>query len=79
MNDDCSGALEELERYLDDELPAEILDAVRGHIGCCHNCLEKFEFYSDFKRVVADKAKREEIPAELKSRLLACLGDDADG
>lgn len=71
-SDDCEDAVEALYMYLDGELTAEGRFAVRQHLEDCSPCFEAFDFEAELKIVVATRC-RDEIPAELRERILAAL------
>lgn len=76
MATDCQGTLEELNRFLDQELPADLKAEVTLHLTSCVDCQQAFDFHGELKRVVREKAQRDEIPAGLMDKILGCFGDD---
>lgn len=76
MATDCQGTLEELNRFLDQELPADLKAEVTSHLTSCVDCQQAFDFHGELKRVVREKAQRDEIPAGLMDKILGCFGDD---
>ena len=73
---DCKGTLDELERFLDQELPAEAFEQVMGHLRTCVDCQQNFDFHGELKRAVRTKAQSDEIPAGLMDKISGCFGDD---
>ena len=73
---DCEETLRELYTFLDNELTPETRAVIQGHIEGCPDCLEAFEFHLELKVAIAKKC-REEIPAGLQARIMACFGDEA--
>lgn len=71
----CSDTLNELHRFLDNELPADIVSNIMGHLSSCTDCQQAFEFHADLKRIISEKAKRDEIPDGLLDKLQGCFGD----
>ena len=78
MASDCKGTLEELNRFLDQELPQSLKDEVMGHLTGCSDCQQTFDFHGELKRVVREKAQRDEMPSGLMDKILGCFGDDWD-
>jgi mycothiol system anti-sigma-R factor len=76
---DCNETLRELESFLDHELSEGAHDAIRSHLGGCHDCLELFDFHAELKLVIAAKCHSDEMPAGLLSRIERCFGEDLDG
>jgi mycothiol system anti-sigma-R factor len=76
MATDCKGTLEELERFLDQELPEGKFAEVMGHLRTCPDCQGAFDFHGELKRVVRTKASSEEMPAGLMAKIEGCFGDD---
>jgi anti-sigma factor (TIGR02949 family) len=76
---DCNETLRELESFLDHELSASAHDAIRSHLGGCHDCLELFDFHAELKLVIAEKCHNDEMPTGLLSRIERCFGEDLDG
>jgi mycothiol system anti-sigma-R factor len=72
---DCDETLEELHRFLDRELPTEIVDGIMGHLGVCTDCLQAYEFHTELRAVIAKKARTDEMPADLMDKIRACFGD----
>ena len=59
--------------YLDGELTVWKRRAITRHLDECPPCGEAFEFEVDLRRVVVSKC-REQVPAELRSRIAMALG-----
>jgi mycothiol system anti-sigma-R factor len=76
---DCNETLEELQRYLDHELPGELQHAVDAHLGGCVDCLQAFDFHAELKQVIARKCGSDPMPPGLLSRIESCFGVDIDG
>jgi anti-sigma factor (TIGR02949 family) len=76
MSLDCNGTLDELERFLDEELPPAVFEEVMGHIRGCVDCQQNFDFHGELKRVVRTKAQSDEIPAGLMDKINGCFGED---
>ena len=78
MAGDCQSTLEELNRFLDAELNDSERAQVMGHLVSCVDCQQTFSFHDDLKRVVREKAQRDEMPADLMGKILDCFGPDWD-
>lgn len=76
---DCAQTLEELHRFLDDELPDSLRDSVTSHLGACTDCQQAFEFHFELRRVIRQKALADDIPPSLREKIVACFGDDVLG
>jgi mycothiol system anti-sigma-R factor len=76
---DCNDTLRELESFLDEELSEGAHDAIRAHLGGCHDCLEAFDFHAELKTVIAAKCHTDEMPADLLAKIERCFGEDLDG
>ena len=76
---DCNETLEELHRYLDQELPSARVNDILAHLKSCTDCQGTFEFHAEYRRVIREKALREEISPDFEQRLKSCFGDDVMG
>lgn len=72
----CDETLEELQRFLDRELPPEMVDNIMGHLGECTDCQQAYEFHAELRTVIAKKARNDEMPADLMDKIKACFGDE---
>jgi mycothiol system anti-sigma-R factor len=77
--DECNDTLRELESFLDHELSEGVHEAIRAHLGGCHDCLGTFDFYAELKLVISAKCHSDEMPADLLARIENCFGEDFDG
>ena len=73
---DCQGTLEELERFLDKELPQGKAAEIIGHLRTCPDCQGAFDFHGELKRVVRVTAQAEELPGSLVTKIKDCFGPD---
>lgn len=73
---DCEGALAELERYLDGELPVSELDIVREHLAACYPCADRATFEEQLRAIVRDRCA-EAAPPTLVDRIRLRL-DEAE-
>ena len=76
---DCRETLEELERYLDSELPSERVAQIVDHLKGCTDCQGAYEFHYELREVIKVKATRDELPEGFADRLLSCFGDNVLG
>ncbi len=73
---DCDAAVEKLYEYLDGELDAPSMAEVQSHLTRCSPCLEAFDFQEQLRHVVKNKCS-EQMPPEMKSRILDLIAGDA--
>lgn len=73
---DCNETIEELERYLDQELPARRVEDIVGHLKSCTDCQGAYEFHADLQRVITIKAQRDELSPGFLDKLRNCLDID---
>jgi mycothiol system anti-sigma-R factor len=73
---DCQETLDELERFLDKELPSARVQEILGHIKGCTDCQGAYEFHADLKRVINTKAAENQLPEGLMDKIRGCFGDD---
>jgi len=71
----CTETLEELHRFLDKELPAATVNDIMEHLATCFDCQPAFEFHADLKRIIREKAQKDELPPGLLDKVKACFGD----
>lgn len=76
---DCRDTLEELERFLDRELPADKVAAVISHLGGCVDCQGAFEFHAELSRIISVHAQADDLDPGFAARLRDCLRIDTDG
>jgi mycothiol system anti-sigma-R factor len=76
---DCNEALEELQRFLDEEITEATRSAVLAHLETCLDCHQAFDFHAELRMVVAMACRDDEVPAGLLSRLEQCVQFDLDG
>jgi mycothiol system anti-sigma-R factor len=70
----CAEAVRQLWEYLDGALPDEDRAAIEEHLSFCRRCCGEVEFAEELRRFLAREAG-EEIPDEVRMRLLATLDD----
>lgn len=73
---DCQETLNELHRYLDEELSADRVEEILSHLKICSDCQEAYEFHAVYKETIRAKAQRDELSDGFLDRLKECFGDD---
>jgi anti-sigma factor RsiW len=76
---DCQETLNELHRYLDEELSAKRVEEIIGHLKGCTDCQEAYEFHAVLRQSIREKAQRDELSDGFLDRLKECLGDEVMG
>lgn len=71
---DCEQTLHELERFLDGELDDGLKQAILEHASGCNPCMATLDFHAELQQVVREKARNDQMPADLRDKLEACLG-----
>jgi mycothiol system anti-sigma-R factor len=69
----CAAVITRLYEFLDDELAAEVCEAIRGHLARCEPCARRFEYERVFLRVIQQRTQLERAPAELRRSILRSL------
>lgn len=78
MGEDCDALLQELHDYLHGELDATEAHRLRQHLEACPPCLETADFQAELRRLVAQRCC-EEVPSDLRSRVVAMLQVEVSG
>lgn len=73
---DCSETIEQLQAFLDKELPSERVTPIIEHLKTCSDCQGAYEFHADLARVISIKAQRDEVTPEFLRKLRECLDID---
>lgn len=73
---DCQETLNELHRYLDEELSADRVEEILSHLKLCSDCQEAYEFHAVLRDTIREKAQRDEISEGFLDRLKECFGND---
>ena len=76
---DCQETLNELHRYLDEELSADRVEEILSHLKACTDCQEAYEFHAVLRDTIREKAKRDELSEGFLNRLKECFGGDVVG
>jgi mycothiol system anti-sigma-R factor len=69
----CQETLNELELFLDSELPNARIEQIMAHLTGCTDCQGAFEFHAELRSIVRTKAKGDHLPEGFTDRLLACF------
>ncbi|HKJ56649.1 MAG TPA: mycothiol system anti-sigma-R factor [Nitriliruptoraceae bacterium] len=69
---DCQEALDQLELYLDGELPGADLGRIRDHLSACYPCADRATFEGQLRALVKDHCA-EASPPELREAILRRL------
>ena len=78
MMADCNETLREMQAFLDGELTEDATLVLHAHLEGCQDCLQAFDFQAELKAVIAEKCRRDQMPAGLLSRIEQCLEADLD-
>ena len=70
---DCNAVMRQLWDYLDGELTAERMLAVREHLAVCARCFPQVEFERTFLGAIARAQREHSDPRRLGERVLAGL------
>ena len=68
----CQEALQDLERYLDGELPDADLSQIRDHLAACYPCADRATFEEQLRALVRDRCA-EKAPPDLMDRIRSQL------
>jgi anti-sigma factor (TIGR02949 family) len=72
---DCRETFRRFDEYLDRELTAGEMEAVREHLQDCLRCARELEFEKTWIRRTKDKLRRIDVPEDLRKRLERALLD----
>lgn len=64
----------ELNLYLDRELPRERTEELGGHIAICDGCAARYEIVVQLKRLLANSVMKTKVPAGLRERIAGQVG-----
>jgi mycothiol system anti-sigma-R factor len=70
----CAEAVRQLWEYLDGSLPDDKRAAIEEHLSFCRRCCGEVEFAEELRGFLAREAA-EEIPADVRMRLIATLDE----
>ena len=73
---DCSEAIHEIYHYLDGELTEEKRKIIAHHLDLCPPCAHGYDFEAELRRLIARKC-RDDVPADLRSRIARAIGHEA--
>lgn len=71
---ECAEALEQLELYLDGELPGGDLGRIRQHLSACYPCADRATFEEQLRALVRDRCA-ESAPPDLHAAILRRLDE----
>ncbi|CAN5913232.1 hypothetical protein BH23ACT10_BH23ACT10_09570 [soil metagenome] len=72
MTDDCLEVLDDIERYIDGECPADLAEVISRHLADCGPCLHRSDFERSLRALVARHC-RDQAPPGLLDRVLEQL------
>ncbi len=70
---DCQTAMRQLWDYLDGELSAERMEAVRAHVAVCARCYPHYDFERAFLDALAATRHAHAAPGALRERVMSAL------
>jgi anti-sigma factor (TIGR02949 family) len=70
---DCQAAMRQLWDYLDGELSAERMEAMRAHLAVCARCYPHYDFERAFLDAVAVTRRAHAAPGVLRERVMSAL------
>lgn len=70
----CAEAVRQLWEYLDGAMPNENRAAIEEHLSFCRRCCGEVEFAEELRAFLGREAA-EEMPAEVRARLLTTLDE----
>ncbi len=73
----CEDALERVFEFLDGELTPEVEHAIQEHLAECAECEPKFAHDRVFLAFLAQRARFDKAPPELRRRIMRELVDEA--
>jgi mycothiol system anti-sigma-R factor len=69
----CAEAVRQLWDYLDGIVDETQREAIEEHLSFCRRCCGEVEFAEELRRFLAGRAGEEELPGDVRTRLLATL------
>jgi mycothiol system anti-sigma-R factor len=73
LKPECQQVLREIERFLDGEMGASEHAKLDAHLHECPPCMDRAGFKRGVRQLIADRCGCDEVPAELKHRVLSLL------
>lgn len=70
---DCDHVMRQLWDYLDEELTADRMEAIREHLTICKRCHPHAEFERSFLRALAKARREHSNPARVAHRVRSAL------
>jgi mycothiol system anti-sigma-R factor len=75
--DDCQKAFHRMQHYLDGELRIWRRWSIRRHIKRCPPCADGFVYEVEFRQIIATRC-RDQVPDDLRARIVGALGCDSE-
>ena len=72
---DCRSAMQQLWDYVDGELTAERMTAVKRHLDACANCHPHAEFAERFLAALHQTREDRGCPQDVRAKVMASLRD----
>lgn len=70
---DCEAVMRQLWDYLDEELTADRMKAIREHVAMCARCYPQYKFEQEFLATLARLRREHSNPQMLRERLMDAL------
>jgi anti-sigma factor (TIGR02949 family) len=70
---DCHSVMQQLWDYLDEELTADRMEAIRAHLVVCQRCYPQYDVERAFLHAIAEARREYPQPEMVKSRVLTAL------
>jgi anti-sigma factor (TIGR02949 family) len=70
---DCEAVMRQLWDYLDEELSADRMTAIREHLAVCARCYPQYEFERSFLTALDRAQQAHSDPARLRNRVVDAL------
>ena len=70
---DCDSVMRQLWDYLDGELTADRMEAIRAHLEMCTRCMPQMEFEQSFLNAMARARREHSDPVSLAQRVRLAL------
>ena len=74
---DCNDCVDRLYAFLDSELSADELTAVRSHIARCDDCGDNFDLEARFLAQLKEWCTADVAPEDLRARVTAILRSES--
>jgi mycothiol system anti-sigma-R factor len=71
----CAEAVRQLWEYLDGVVDEAEREALEEHLRFCRRCCGELEFAEELRAFLADNAEGDELPGDVRARLLTTLDE----